>query len=536
MQRLAIATAMTVLFGLLAGASPASAMFTNVQTVTKVSALTSAAKTVTATCPAGKRVTGAGGDVSPHDGRVLIDYIRPDATLRTVTVSAHEDEGSYTPDWTVTAYATCAPAPAGLTRVAATSSSSSAASKSVPAICPAGRHVLGTGGELAGAPRQLLLHGLAPSSDLTKVTAQAFEDETGTTAAWTVTAYAICAAPAQPLSLVSRTLAYASTSPRSAARECGADGVAVGMGGQIQGTGNQLVLQGLSPALDGTGPQLTVAEDRTGYAGTWSLTVYTICGRPLRASTLNISGSATMDPYTAGSGCGSSGLLTGSGADITGGLGDIWFDELEPAGDTESDPASTVFVRFHKPEEKYAQLRVFSLCTAALSSPTLARVPLQTDPAFPSTHRATVACPAGTRALSGGDDLADGQPQSVLTGIVPSADLTTVDVVVSTPEPDPTRFFEATGLAVCAAPPPGLQRTTATTAFNAEEFKTATASCAAGKHLVGLGMRVTGGNGRVVVDDLRPAPSLGSATATGVARPGFTGSWGLSAYAVCVTR
>ena len=73
-------------------AGDANAALVGLVRVAPFTASTSAAKSITATCPAGKRVVGAGADTSPGDGRVLIDSIRPDATLSSVTLHAAEDE------------------------------------------------------------------------------------------------------------------------------------------------------------------------------------------------------------------------------------------------------------------------------------------------------------------------------------------------------------------------------------------------------------------------------------------------------------
>ncbi len=75
-MRLLTATATAVLLGLFL-AGPAPAMFTGVEQTSKTTAATSATKTATVTCSAGKRVVGTGVDVSPSSGRVLIDYVRP---------------------------------------------------------------------------------------------------------------------------------------------------------------------------------------------------------------------------------------------------------------------------------------------------------------------------------------------------------------------------------------------------------------------------------------------------------------------------
>ena len=48
-------------------------------------------KNATATCPAGKRVVGAGGYTSPGSGQVILDALKPNAALTTVTATATED-------------------------------------------------------------------------------------------------------------------------------------------------------------------------------------------------------------------------------------------------------------------------------------------------------------------------------------------------------------------------------------------------------------------------------------------------------------
>ena len=94
-------------------AGDANAALVGLVRVAPFTASTSAAKSITATCPAGKRVLGAGADTSGF-GRVLIDSIRPDPTLSSVTVHAVEDEAGTPADWYLQAFVICAPAPLGL--------------------------------------------------------------------------------------------------------------------------------------------------------------------------------------------------------------------------------------------------------------------------------------------------------------------------------------------------------------------------------------------------------------------------------------
>ena len=100
-------------------------MVTGLARVTPFTASTSAPKSLTATCPAGTRVIGPGGDTTPGDGSVVLNQIRPDASLTSVTVHADEDEVGTPSNWFLQAFVICAAPPAGLELVSATSASTS---------------------------------------------------------------------------------------------------------------------------------------------------------------------------------------------------------------------------------------------------------------------------------------------------------------------------------------------------------------------------------------------------------------------------
>lgn len=530
-----LAATMTVtvlVLGLFGAAEPASAMFFGVETVAKTTLPTSNAKTATATCPAGKRVTGAGVSVSPPDGRVLIDYVRPDAALAKVTVSAHEDEASYATNWTLTAYAVCAPAPAGLQRVAVTGESSSAA-KSATASCPAGTKVLGGGGELAGAPRQLLLHGIAPSNDLAKVTVTAYEDETGTAANWTVTAYAICASPAQGVALRTRTGAYASTSPRYAARPCEPGEVPVGMGGSITGgTGNQLVVQAIHPTIDDRGPGVIAAEDRTGTTATWSLTASTICGAQIDDS--SESTPTFGDAITDGSApCDEGTVAVGTGAETDGGRGEVWIERFGPQ---ESPPDSTA-VTWITETGRNADVTATGLCATTLPDVEVVTTPFEGQRPDDPVKTATATCPAGKRVLSGGAQTGDAANHVMLQRMIPNAGLASLRVELSETEAGLPGDWSAAATALCATPPPGLQRVARTTVADSTEYKTATVTCPAGKHAIGAGASVSPAVGQVALDDVRFNAALTAVTVEAVEDlSGTSLDWSVSAYVVCVSR
>lgn len=65
-------------------------------------------QTVTETCSAGKKVVGAGGEITGGLGQVIMDGITPNANLTSVTVNAREDGNHTSNNWNLTAYAICA--------------------------------------------------------------------------------------------------------------------------------------------------------------------------------------------------------------------------------------------------------------------------------------------------------------------------------------------------------------------------------------------------------------------------------------------
>lgn len=72
-----------------------------------------------------------------------------------------------------------------------------------------------------------------------------------------------------------------------------------------------------------------------------------------------------------------------------------------------------------------------------------------------------------------------------------------------------------------------------TSAVNADPTKTATVACPGASRVFATGVQINGGNGAVVPVGVVPNASLTAVTAYGRARPGFTGNWSLTVYAVC---
>ncbi|MFB6726047.1 hypothetical protein ACFCV3_38105 [Kribbella sp. NPDC056345] len=67
-------------------------------------------KSVTATCPVGKKVVGTGHELLGGRGQVYLDDVVPSADLTSVRAEAFEDQDGTANNWSITAYAVCATA------------------------------------------------------------------------------------------------------------------------------------------------------------------------------------------------------------------------------------------------------------------------------------------------------------------------------------------------------------------------------------------------------------------------------------------
>jgi hypothetical protein len=122
-----------------------------------------------------------------------------------------------------------------------------------------------------------------------------------------------------------------------------------------------------------------------------------------------------------------------------------------------------------------------------------------------------------------------------MDAIRPSPDLTSVLVRGREDENGFTGNWGVVARAVCAdRGVAGLERVVASNAFDSDEIQRVTATCPAGKNLLGTGGLIQGGLGQVVIDDLRPNATLTSVTVTGIEdENGFAGDWTPVAYAIC---
>ena len=509
----------------------ASAMMTQLEAVSRATVSSSAPKEITVWCPAGKRVVGAGADVTPGNGHVLIDAIRPNATLTSVTARAREDENGTAATWYVAAYAVCAAPPSGLELRTATSASTSQA-KSAVAACPEGKRLLGLGGEITSANGQVLLDGLFPNAILTQATVNALEDESGNTAAWQVSAYAICSNPVAGLVRAATTSAPGSPPSVVARAPCPAGKSLLSTAGTINSPNGQIVLDATFPDSNLTEAGFAAFEDETGNAGDWSLTAYAICAAAAKREAVSSPRESTASTVIYSANCPAGRKATGFGAEITGALGQAWVRFAAPldAGFGYSAGIASDATGVASPFE-YA---VYGICVTPIDGLRVISESSNTDSTESRTVGAT--CPAGTR-LVGGAALMPVSAHLVLRGFRPDPSLTHVTASAQEGRSGYDDDWTLIARAVCATEPPGLQLVQATSAFGSEEFATATAPCPAGKHLLGTGAEIVAGSGRVGFDDIRPDERLTSTVVTATEDElGTDADWRVAAYSICVAR
>lgn len=272
-----LAIGLTALGGAFAGS--ASAAVPGLQRITATSVTNSVStKTVTAVCPVGKRVTGAGGDITGGLGQVVIDDLAPTAT--SVRVTGYEDDTGTTVNWSVRAYAICANPLPGQQIVTASAVSNSVSGTGVTATCPVGKRLIGTGGELTGATGQVVMDDITPSSTLSSVRVTGFEDDNGTAANWSVRAYAVCAYPLAGLSRVTATSASNSLTAKSTTANCPVGRKLTGTGGDFTGGVGQVVMDDITPNSILSGLTITGREDENGTTASWFTHAYAICAAP----------------------------------------------------------------------------------------------------------------------------------------------------------------------------------------------------------------------------------------------------------------
>ncbi|MEW2376117.1 hypothetical protein AB0883_08440 [Micromonospora sp. NPDC047812] len=286
-RALRIAVGLAVAVVVVVPATPASAAVPGLVRIAVTSASNSTDfRSVTATCPVGKVLTGTGYELNGATGEAVVDDLRPNggpaAAPTAVTVGAYEAE-AFAGNWSLTAYAVCANPVAGLVRVAASSASDSTDFRSVAAACPVGKVLTGTGYELNGVMGEGVVDDFrpngGPATAPTSVFVGAYEAD-AFAGNWSATAYAICANPLAGLVRTSAVSPSDSNDFHSVAAACPVGKVLTGAGYELNGIMGEGVVDDFRPNGGPAAAPATVnsgAYEEDTFTGNWTNTAYAVC-------------------------------------------------------------------------------------------------------------------------------------------------------------------------------------------------------------------------------------------------------------------
>jgi hypothetical protein len=147
----------------------------------------------------------------------------------------------------------------------------------------------------------------------------------------------------------------------------------------------------------------------------------------------------------------------------------------------------------------------------------------------------TAQCPLDKALIGGGAETSGGLGEVVIDDLTPNENQDTLAAFGFEDADGTPQNWTITAHAICANPLPGLQVVPLTTSANTGP-KTATVSCPVGKKVVGAGGDITGGRGRVVMDDITPDATLTNVRVSAHnGQAGPIGDWFLRAYAICAS-
>ncbi len=145
---------------------------------------------------------------------------------------------------------------------------------------------------------------------------------------------------------------------------------------------------------------------------------------------------------------------------------------------------------------------------------------------------ASATCPAGKNVIGLGGYVTGGNGQVVLTELLPDAMSAKVRAVAYEDASGYDGDWSVTAVAVCADPPPGLQRVS-TQSPGDSDAKEWNVTCPNGKKILGLGGRLNGFEGRILLDALQPFGGVSGQLHASEDAAGLSGNWSVTAVAMC---
>jgi hypothetical protein len=207
---------------------------------------------------------------------------------------------------------------------------------SAVATCPAGTTLVGTGGRIeqaGGAGGNVVLTDIIPNVAAGTVTA--WGNEFGVFAGnWSVVAYAVCDTVITGVVRVTTVTATNAASPKTVLPVCPANTQLTGLGYELQQANGNVFPDDMAPNPALNGARLT-AYSSPGFAGNWQLTGYALCAplpagaAPAIVSTVTAANPAAPKNNLSGP-CAAGTRLTGTGTELTGALGNVIADQVDP--------------------------------------------------------------------------------------------------------------------------------------------------------------------------------------------------------------
>ncbi|GAA2370080.1 hypothetical protein [Dactylosporangium salmoneum] len=200
--------------------------------------------------------------------------------------------------------------------------------KGIRIDCPTGTTLIGAAPSLAGGEGQVRFDQVIPYDDHLYV--HAVEDEDGYAYTWSVGATIVCADKPAGYQIVPSTSTTTSDQYNSVAADCPSTQNLLGMGFAINGGNGEVGIDDVK-ATSATRATGWAFEDRTGYSGLWSLTMYAICSDALPGyEIVGVQGpDQSANSATETATCAIAGnKIIGGGGQIDGGLGEVVLDDL----------------------------------------------------------------------------------------------------------------------------------------------------------------------------------------------------------------